>query len=128
MREIRNKQNKKKKVQGRLDSHLPSAVTEAQTGSQLSSGETEARGTDAFIRNRRPDFEFGKEREASQVLSLPTLLLPHLGPASVSLPSQMVRAPGVSFPSRPQAPRQQLSRISLIRLCAGPPAHNQPQG
>lgn len=34
----------------------------------------------------------------------------------------------MTLASRPQAPRQRLSRISLIRLCAGPPAHNQPQG
>lgn len=58
--------------------------------------------------------------------SLPTLLLPHPAPASVSLPSQMARTLAGDSSQPPSGPRASGSaRISLIRLCVGPPAHNQ---
>lgn len=112
-----NKQSKrKKKVPGRLDSQLPSGETEAQTGSQLSCGETEAGRTDTFIEDQT--LNLGRKERAGKSPPSPPCYC-HPGPASVSLPSQMVRTLMGDSSQPPSGPCASGSaRISLIRLCA----------
>lgn len=101
---------------GRLDSQLPSGETEAQTGSQLSCGETEAGRTDTFIEDQT--LNLGRKERAGKSPPSPPCYC-HPGPASVSLPSQMVRTLMGDSSQPPSGPRASGSaRISLIRLCA----------
>lgn len=91
-------------------------------------GKLRLRGQTPLSRTRDQTLNLGRKERAGKSPPSPPCYC-HPGPASVSLPSQMVRTLiGDSFqpPSGPHASCS--ARISLIRLCAGPPAHNQPQG